>query len=153
MLLVSAALSALILAITCDSPSRPTPHPSAVSAPGADRRRRTGPRRRRLLAGDDHLYGRFALQDANGRFDPDRGIRQFIVGTGGAPLYEFAAVRPNSEFRASVWGVLKLTLRAEDYAWQFIPVGNGAADSGTGRCHEVEQKCGPDRADLCVQNA
>jgi hypothetical protein len=88
-----------------------------------------------VLAGDDHDYERFAPQDANGRSDPDRGIRQFVVGTGGAPLYEFASPRPNSEFRASVWGVLKLTLRAEDYAWQFIPTSSGAADSGTGRCH------------------
>lgn len=88
-----------------------------------------------VLAGDDHLYERFAPQDANGRFDPDLGIRQFTVGTGGAPLYEFAGAKPNSESRASVWGVLKLTLRADEYEWQFIPVGSGPGDTGTGRCH------------------
>ena len=87
------------------------------------------------LAGDDHDYERFAPQDANGRFDPDRGIRQFVVGTGGAPLYEFASPRPNSEFRASVWGVLKLTLKTDAYGWDFIAVSGVVIDAGSGPCH------------------
>ena len=89
-----------------------------------------------VIAGDDHVYERFAPQDAEGRVDPERGIRQFVVGTGGAPLYQFLdAPRPNSEVRVSTWGVLKLTLRSDEYQWQFIPVGGSGGDSGTGRCH------------------
>ena len=37
-----------------------------------------------VVVGHDHLYERFAPQDPDGRFDPVRGIRQFIAGTGGA---------------------------------------------------------------------
>ena len=39
-----------------------------------------------VLSGHNHQYERFALQDADGRPDP-RGMRQFVVGTGGYPLY------------------------------------------------------------------
>lgn len=88
-----------------------------------------------VLAGDDHLYERFAPQDADGGFDPQRGIRQFVIGTGGAPLYAFESPRPNSEVRASTWGVLKLTLRSDEYLWEFISAANAAGDSGTARCH------------------
>src|SRR6185503_17019140 len=63
-----------------------------------------------VLSGHDHLYERFAPQDASGRFDPRRGIREFVVGTGGAHLYAPRAVRPNSEAISSTFGVLKLTL-------------------------------------------
>lgn len=87
-----------------------------------------------VLSGHDHLYERFAPQDPDGLIDPARGIRQFTVGTGGAPLYPFIAVRPNSQVRIGAFGVLRLTLNAESYAWSFIPV-SGAGDSGTGTCH------------------
>lgn len=87
-----------------------------------------------VLNGHDHLYERFAPQDPDGLPDPARGIRQFIVGTGGAPLYQFVTVRANSEVRFSTHGVLKLTLRADSYEWEFIPV-LGPRDFGTGSCH------------------
>jgi hypothetical protein len=87
-----------------------------------------------VLSGHDHTYERFAPQDPNGVLDLQRGIRQFVVGTGGANTYQFATIRPNSEVRLSVLGVLKLTLRAEDYDWSFIAV-TGPGDSGTGTCH------------------
>jgi hypothetical protein len=87
-----------------------------------------------VLNGHDHLYERFAPQDPDGRPDPARGIRQFTVGTGGATLYGFTTTRPNSEMRISAYGVLKLTLSADAYEWEFVPVA-GARDSGTGRCH------------------
>jgi hypothetical protein len=66
-----------------------------------------------VLGGHDHVYERFAPQDAQGRADPDRGIQSFTVGTGGAVHYSFRAPQPNSEVRvASVHGVLRLTLGA-----------------------------------------
>lgn len=87
-----------------------------------------------VVTGHDHDYERFAPQDPDGGFDPVRGIRQFIVGTGGAPLYNFVTVRANSEVRMSTYGVLKLTLQADSYQWEFIPV-SGAGDSGSASCH------------------
>ena len=87
-----------------------------------------------VLNGHEHLYERFAPQDPTGAPDPARGIREFIAGTGGALLYQFGAPRPNSERRMSAFGVLKLTLQADSYEWEFIPV-SGAGDSGSGSCH------------------
>jgi calcineurin-like phosphoesterase family protein len=87
-----------------------------------------------VVVGHDHLYERFAPQDPDGRFDPGRGIRQFIAGTGGALLYNFVTVRANSERRISAFGVLKLTLEADRYNWDFIPV-SGEGDRGNDVCH------------------
>ncbi len=79
-----------------------------------------------VLSGHDHDYERFALQSPDGEPDPDTGFRQFVVGTGGAPLRGLATVAPNSETRAaSTYGLLKLTLRPTSYAWQFLPVAAG----------------------------
>src|SRR5215510_7464920 len=89
-----------------------------------------------IVSGHNHSYERFAPQDSNGRLDP-RGIREFVVGTGGAPLTGFRSVVANSEVRDSnAWGVLKLTLRPDAYDWQFVPIaGQSFSDSGTGVCH------------------
>jgi hypothetical protein len=91
-----------------------------------------------VLTGHDHLYERFAPQDGSGRFDPFLGVRQFIVGTGGVVLYDFLRVlKPNSERQIKAHGILKLTLMAESYQWEFLPVSGSAADrdSGIGFCH------------------
>jgi 3',5'-cyclic AMP phosphodiesterase CpdA len=88
-----------------------------------------------VLSGHNHQYERFALQDADGRLDA-RGMRQFVAGTGGYPLYGRARSAANSEvFHSDAWGVLKLTLKSASYAWEFIPVdGRSFRDSGTGAC-------------------
>jgi hypothetical protein len=89
-----------------------------------------------ILTGHNHSYERFAPQDADGRADSARGIRQFVIGTGGAPLSGFPVVRPNSEVRGSAWGVLKLTLRSESYDWEFVPAaGQSFSDAGSASCH------------------
>lgn len=89
-----------------------------------------------VLVGHDHIYERFAPQDAAGNADPDRGVRAFTAGTGGAPLYSIRAVRQNSEFRDnSSFGVLRLTLLPDAYRWAFIPVSGAARDEGADRCH------------------
>jgi hypothetical protein len=89
-----------------------------------------------VINGHDHTYERFAPQDPDGRPDPARGIREFIVGTGGAPLYEFPRVSPNSEARAAVWGVGVFTLTEGGYQWEFVPVdGAGYRDMGSASCH------------------
>src|SRR5713226_4363264 len=87
-----------------------------------------------VVNGHDHNYERFAQQDPEGRSDAARGIREFVVGTGGKNHRPMALSKPNSESRnADTFGVLKLTLRAEAYDWQFIPeAGKSFTDSGTG---------------------
>jgi len=90
-----------------------------------------------VLSGHEHVYERFAPQNADGTADPVRGVRQFVVGTGGGTLHSFGPPLPNSEFRHSAgWGVLRLTLGQGTYDWSFVPAGGGPAlDSGTARCH------------------
>jgi hypothetical protein len=90
-----------------------------------------------VLSGHEHDYERFAPQTSSGVADPARGIRQFVVGTGGTGLRPFGTVQPNSEVReANTHGVLKLTLRENSYDWEFVPIaGQTFTDSGTGSCH------------------
>ncbi len=89
-----------------------------------------------VLSGHDHLYERFAPQNAWGHYAPYRGIRQFVVGTGGRSLYGVVTVRPNSQVRGRSYGVLKLTLQSRSYDWQFVPVaGSTFRDAGRGYCH------------------
>ena len=87
-----------------------------------------------VITGHEHSYERFARQTADGVADPVRGIRQFVVGTGGAELSQFSTARPNSEVRVSAHGVLKLTLNPGSFAWEFITVSGGTRDSGAGNC-------------------
>jgi uncharacterized protein YjdB len=89
-----------------------------------------------VLAGHDHVYERFAPQTPNAVADTERGIREFVVGTGGKSLYGFGTPEPNSEVRYnSTDGVLKLTLRSDGYDWQFIPTSGSFSDTGSGTCH------------------
>jgi 3',5'-cyclic AMP phosphodiesterase CpdA len=90
-----------------------------------------------VLSGHDHMYERFAPQDASGALDPGRGIRQFTVGTGGESLYPVIASLSTSEVRDYVtFGVLKLTLGSTSYDWEFVPIPGGVfTDAGSGACH------------------
>jgi acid phosphatase type 7 len=88
-----------------------------------------------VIAGHDHFYERFAPQDQNGRLDPARGVRLFVVGSGGARLSQAVRIRTNSDIRASAFGVLKLTLRTGAYDWEFVSVSQTARDTGTATCH------------------
>jgi hypothetical protein len=96
-----------------------------------------------VLSGHSHDYERFALQDPNSNIDTTKGIRQFVVGTGGRDFTGFRTSVPNSQvFDNKTFGVLKLTLHSGSYDWQFIPATgvngytNGTfTDSGTQQCH------------------
>jgi hypothetical protein len=89
-----------------------------------------------VLTGHDHLYERFAPQDPDGRVDLSLGIREFVVGTGGAPLYDVKRLAANSEVIGRAHGVLRLTLQPGRYQWEFLPVaGDSFRDFGSGNCH------------------
>jgi hypothetical protein len=89
-----------------------------------------------VLVGHDHDYERFAPQDSGGGLDLARGLREFVVGTGGKNQRTFPAVRPNSEARSTTsLGVLELTLGASSYEWRFLPAVGSFTDSGSASCH------------------
>jgi hypothetical protein len=90
-----------------------------------------------VVNGHDHDYERFAPQNPEGIADASRGIREFVVGTGGKNLRPFTLTHANSEVRdLEAFGVLKLTLSPGRYQWEFIPqAGKSFQDSGAGTCH------------------
>ncbi|UAJ72495.1 metallophosphoesterase [Synechocystis sp. PCC 7339] len=90
-----------------------------------------------VLSGHDHLYERFAPQNTQGELDREKGLRQFVIGTGGKSLYPFKTVRPNSEVQAmGVYGVLKMELQPDGYRWQFLAANTDEfQDQGESPCH------------------
>jgi Calcineurin-like phosphoesterase len=90
-----------------------------------------------ILNGHDHLYERFAPMTPGGTLDRATGIREFVVGTGGAQHYPVAQVRPHSQVRnTTTFGVLDLSLRPAGYRWTYVPVaGSSFRDRGWTRCH------------------
>jgi hypothetical protein len=93
-----------------------------------------------LLSGHSHDYERFAPLDRNGnRAAGDKGIRQFVVGTGGAFFTGGLDTRvPNSQVaQNNTFGVLFLTLHKDSYDWRFVPeLGGTFTDSGTTLCRD-----------------
>lgn len=89
-----------------------------------------------VLNGHDHDYERFAPQTPTGTLDNTKGIRAFVVGTGGKENGSFGTVRANSVVRNNnSFGVLQLTLRDNSYDWQFVSTAGGTlTDSGTATC-------------------
>lgn len=90
-----------------------------------------------VLASHDHNYERFSPKDADGQHDEQRGMRQFVVGTGGAKLTPLRLRKFGSEASDnSTHGVLKLVLKDAGYEWNFLPVEKEAfGDSGMALCH------------------
>jgi hypothetical protein len=94
-----------------------------------------------VLGGNDHNYQRFAPQTPTGELAPDDGVRQFVVGTGGTQHYALGPALPNSEVQNdTAFGVLKFTLHAGSYDWQFVPQeGKTFTDSGSAACSDGSQ--------------
>jgi hypothetical protein len=90
-----------------------------------------------VLSGHDHDYERTAPLKPDGTVDEAKGIREFVVGTGGDSHYKLHTTINGSERRIeNVYGVLQLTLRPDGYDWGFAPEpGAQENDSGTARCH------------------
>jgi hypothetical protein len=99
-----------------------------------------------ILNGHDHVYSRFAPMNPAGGYDPQNGIREFIVGTGGESLDTVLPNTPNLQAWADqYYGVMKLTLAPGAYTWDYrsafesptAPAGTPAtySDSGSGSCN------------------
>ena len=88
-----------------------------------------------IVSAHEHFYERFAPQTPDSVPDPQFGIRQFIVGTGGAPLTQAVRRVANSEAVLSTFGVLRLTLDTQSYRWEFLSTEGAVLDAGTERCH------------------
>ena len=83
-----------------------------------------------VLNAHEHDYERFAPMDPTGKADPAAGIREFVVGTGGASHVRFPSAARLATSQASndnTFGILTLQLHTGGYDWHFIP----AAGSGT----------------------
>jgi calcineurin-like phosphoesterase family protein len=89
-----------------------------------------------VVSGHDHDYERFARMDGTGKKDAIKGMRQFVVGTGGANLRPFATKLGASQVRnATSHGVLRLVLREGSYEWHFMPIaGDSFSDAGSNNC-------------------
>jgi hypothetical protein len=89
-----------------------------------------------VVSGHEHDYERFSRMHSDGTAATN-GVRELVVGTGGAALRGFGSIAKNSQVR---WngshGVLELTLRPAAYQWRFVPVeGASFQDSGSSPCH------------------
>jgi hypothetical protein len=89
-----------------------------------------------VLSGHEHNYERFARQTPWATASR-QGIRQFVVGTGGADLLGFAAHQPNSQVRiGNLQGVLELVLHPASYDWRFVSEDGAVLDKGGSvTCH------------------
>jgi hypothetical protein len=108
-----------------------------------------------VLNGHDHLYARYRPLDPSGNYDPKKGIREFIVGTGGEtldPVVSSTTGDTGAQFNAAnleaatgeFWGVMGLTLDPNGYKWDFESALKDPAqttgpatysDKGFGTCH------------------
>jgi len=90
-----------------------------------------------VLEGHEHNYERFAPLDPSGQLDQARGIRSFVVGTGGRSHYPFGIPLAGSEARnRDAFGVLQLTLKPNGFNWEFLAqTGKNFSDAGSAACH------------------
>jgi acid phosphatase type 7 len=90
-----------------------------------------------VLNGHDHHYERFRPMSPAGLADSARGIVEIVAGTGGGELRGLrSTIVPNSAFRVQGnFGVVKLSLGAEEWRSAFLAVNGRIFDSSGGRCH------------------
>jgi hypothetical protein len=89
-----------------------------------------------VLAAHDHNYQRYPPLNRRGEIDRARGIRSFVVGTGGGGrLYELRSDFRRRTSNRGTWGLLQLTLRPAGYSWRFVPAAGGSyRDIGSATC-------------------
>jgi acid phosphatase type 7 len=91
------------------------------------------------VAGHEHNYQQFAPMDKTGKVDRARGIRSWVVGTGGArdfrEVFDTAQMAAEEKRLVNVSGVLELVLGAADFEWRYHLVGGTVGASGRDVCH------------------
>lgn len=90
-----------------------------------------------VLNGHDHDYERFDPQHVNGLPAPG-GLREFVVGTGGAHLRTLGTRKRNSAiFDVQHYGVLLMTLKQNSYEWRFLATDGAVVDQSSSPvpCH------------------
>lgn len=90
-----------------------------------------------VLSGHEHFYESFEPLDAAGKARAT-GIREFVVGTGGARLVDLSLSSRHRAF-AREHGVLQLELEADRYRWTFRNVGGAVRDQGEALCRRAAQ--------------
>lgn len=97
-----------------------------------------------LLSGHNHFYERTAPVDPSGARDPRRGVRQFVVGTGGADLNDvpFPKAAFSEDLITDRRGALQLALNATGYEWRFLDIEGNVVDRGEGACATRTQTAG-----------
>lgn len=87
-----------------------------------------------ILNGHDHAYLRYPRLTEKGARDR-QGVREFVVGTGGAELYPVHRARPRPAVASNRHhGVLRLRFRDKGYSWRFLSTTGAAVDRGTDTC-------------------
>src|SRR5829696_5593601 len=88
-----------------------------------------------VLNGHDHNYERFQKIDSLGRPSAS-GVREIVVGTGGANLRGPGFIQPGSEVRNfDTHGIVDINLTYTGYSGRFVPVaGKTFTDSFSGTC-------------------
>jgi Invasin, domain 3/Bacterial Ig-like domain (group 1)/Calcineurin-like phosphoesterase len=91
-----------------------------------------------VVNGHAHQYERFLPMTPDLVVDQDRGVRAFIIGTGGESTVQPVQIAPNSVVQAATFGVMKFTLKDGGYDWQFFPIpGQTFTDAGSASCHDA----------------
>jgi hypothetical protein len=102
------------------------------------------------LNGDSHWYERFAPLNASGAIDNTKGVREFIVGTGGAGLdTPGAKVTTSQVLNNTTHGVIRMTLHSGSYDWAFVPDEGTFTDSGAANCHGKPDQTAPTTTAAC----
>jgi hypothetical protein len=102
-----------------------------------------------ILNGHEHAYARMRPMDPAGNYDPNKGIPEIIIGTGGEALDTLAVsgggyANPNVVTAYDQgYGVMDMTLQPNGYSFSYKPALAGAgfgptaldySDSGSGSC-------------------
>lgn len=89
-----------------------------------------------VLNGHEHNYERLAKVNPDQKLD-DKGIREIVIGTGGAELYQFGNTLPVSETkRFGSFGALELNLQNGRYTGQFTSIDKSYSDKFSGNCNK-----------------
>lgn len=86
-----------------------------------------------VLSGHDHDYERFDPLGPEAQ-PAAEGPVQWVVGTGGYSFYPVAARAGSAKAITDTFGLLRLTLDASGYSWEWAGVAGAGSDTGSSLC-------------------